>query len=353
MSAGVERAMRAALIGALLCSAACAAGRGQPDWIDGSAAAYPKAQYLVGIGEGDHLDAARDRARAEIARIFEVRIEDSVVDRSEMVAVMEAARRWSSIVERMAVETRTTTEVALEGVEIAETWEDPVTRRVYALAVLGKQRAQRRLLEQAKRRTEEILGFREAAKRANGALARVRAHVSAARASRERDRLLAHARVVGPVHSTLLEAPVLEVQTEVFELQVLEQLARVEFAVCARGAGTSGDGDLPGLREALTARLTRMGFRAADAASALAALQINCRLALQPIERGQPGWAHYGWEGACDVADTSGAVLSAADSGSESHPVDTTARAKARARAEQILAEAVERELQRYLYGEE
>ena len=349
MSAGVERAMRAALIGALLCSAACATGRGQPDWIDGSASAYPKAQYLIGIGEGGDLDAARDRARAEIARVFEVRIEDTVVDRSELVVLTEGARRRSSIVERIAAETRTTTEAALEGVEIAETWEDPGTQRVYALAVLDKRRAQRRLLEQVRQRTEEISRFREAAEGADGALARIRAQVSAARASREVDRLLAQARVVGPVDWVIGE----EVLTATLELLVVLELARAEFAVRARGPGTAGDGDLPGLRQALTARLTRMGFRAADAASALAALQVDCRLALQPIERGQPSWAHYRWEGACDLADASGVVLSAADSGSESHPVDATARAKARVWAEQILAEAVERELQRYLYGEE
>jgi hypothetical protein len=114
--------------------------------------------------------------------------------------------------------------------------------------------------------------------------------------------------------------------------------------------GTSGDGDLPGLRDALAARLTRMGFQAADPASALAALQIGCRLALQRVERGGSAWSHYRWEGACDVADASGVTISTADAGSESHPVDATARAKARARGEQILAEAVERELQRYLY---
>lgn len=354
MNGGVGRAMRGALIGALLWSAACAAGRGQPDWINGSAASYPRARYLIGVGEGEDLDAARDRARAEIARTFEVRIEDAVVDHSEEVAVMEGARRASSIVERIAVETRTSTEAALEGVEIAETWQDPATQRVYALAVLDARRAYQRMLEQAKQRTEEILGFREAAENAAGALARIRAHVNAARASRERDRLLAHARVVGPVDSTVLDrTAVLEVQTGVFELLVLGELARVDFAVRARGAGASGDGELPSLREALAARLTRMGFRAADPASALTALQVDCRLALLRIERGGAGWLHYRWEGACDVADASGVVLSAAHAGSESHPVDATARTKARARAERVLAEAVERDLQRYLYGEQ
>jgi hypothetical protein len=354
MSGGAGRALCGALVGALLCSAACAGGRGRPDWIDGSAASYPRERYLVGVGEAENLDAARDRARAEIARIFEVRIEDSIVDRSEAMALVEEARRASSVVEHIAVETRTSTEAALEGVDIAETWSDRESRRVYALAVLDKQWARRRLLEQARQRTEEMSAFREAAETAHGALARVRALLGAARASRERDRLLAHAAVVGSVAPTALDAAdALPMQTEVFELLVFLELARVDFSVRARGKGSSGDTDLPGLRGALSARLARMGLRAADPAAAWAALQVDCRLELLRIERGGAGWRHYRWEGACEVADASGAVLSVADIGSESHPVGATALAKAKARAEQVLAEAVERELQRYLYGEE
>ena len=350
MSGGVGRAVRALLITALLWSAACATGRGQPDWIDGSAAAYPKDRYLIGVGEGADLDAAGDRARAEIARIFEVRIEDAVLDRSETVTVTENARRRSSIVERIAVETRTTTQAALEGVEIAEIWKDTTAQRVYALAVLDARRAHRRLLERAAEREAEVAGLLESAEAARGVLTEARARVGAARGSRERDALLARARVVGPVDPATLErGPA----TAALERALAAALARTDFAVRARETDASGGGELPGLRDALAARLARMGFRAADAGSPLAELQVDCRLALLRIERGGAGWLHYRWEGACDVADASGVVLSAAHAGSESHPVDGTARTKARARAERVLAEAVERELQRYLYGEE
>jgi hypothetical protein len=350
MSGGVGRALCGALVGALLWSAACAGGRGRPDWIDGSAAAYPRERYLIGVGEGESLDAARDRARAEIARIFDVHIEDAVVDRSEEVAVMEGARRRSSIVERIAVETRTSTRAELEGVEIAETWQDSASQRVYALAVLDARRAHRRLLEQAAARDADVVDLVADAEGAGGALGEVRARVAAARASRERDALLVRARVVGPVDRATLEgAP----GTAALERGLEAALARTGFELRARETGAPGAGDLPGLRDALAARLTRMGFRAADPALAPAALRVHCRLALQRVERGGAGWWHYRWEGACDVADASGVAISAADAGSESHPVDATALAKARARAEQALAEAVERELQRYLYGEE
>jgi hypothetical protein len=347
---GVGRRLCGALIGVLLWSAACAGGRGQPDWLDGSAEAFPRERYLIGVGEGDDLDAARDRARAEIARIFEVRIEDAVVDRSEEVAVLEGAHRRSSIVERIAVETRTSTRAELEGVEIAETWRDSASRRVYALAVLDARRAHRRLLEQAAELEADVADLLADAERARGALREARARVAAARASRERDALLVRARVVGPVDRAILARPP---GSAALERGLEAALARMGFELSARETGASGGGDLPGLRDALAARLTRMGFRAAEPAFALASLHIDCRLALLRIERGGAGWWHYGWEGACQLTDASGAVLSVAETGSESHPVDATARAKTGARGEQSLAEAVERELQRYLYGEE
>ena len=51
---------------------ACAVGA-RPDWLDGRHPEYPRERYLVGVGDAEALDGARDRARAEIARVFEVR----------------------------------------------------------------------------------------------------------------------------------------------------------------------------------------------------------------------------------------------------------------------------------------
>ena len=77
----MKRAMRLAWIG-LLFLAACAPPL--PDWAGGVSEDYPAELYLLGVGAGPDRTMAEDRARAAIAKVFEVRIvsEDTSVESS-------------------------------------------------------------------------------------------------------------------------------------------------------------------------------------------------------------------------------------------------------------------------------
>src|SRR4051794_37572131 len=55
-------------------------GESKPDWIDGSSATYPPAQYLVGIGQAESRAAAEDRAYAAVARIFKAEVSAQAKD---------------------------------------------------------------------------------------------------------------------------------------------------------------------------------------------------------------------------------------------------------------------------------
>ena len=188
--------------GAVQCAAAwvglallaCAA-RG-PEWLDGSADAYPPERYLIGVGSGPGVDAARDRARAEIARSLEVHIEDEVLDRTESRSDPEGRGAGRSVIERVAIETRTTTEAELEGVRIAEIWTDPRTQQAWALAVLDRESTARALLHEMAERDAEVEAHLAAARAEVESLARVRELVRAVRASQARDGLATRARVV-------------------------------------------------------------------------------------------------------------------------------------------------------------
>ena len=63
----------AGLIVLLLLLAGCASGR--PDWTEsGKSNEYPASRYLTGIGTAADLGTAKDRARANLAKIFSVKI---------------------------------------------------------------------------------------------------------------------------------------------------------------------------------------------------------------------------------------------------------------------------------------
>ncbi|MDX1455590.1 MAG: LPP20 family lipoprotein [Gammaproteobacteria bacterium] len=127
--------------------AACAGGDTRPaapDWLDGSAADYPASSYLTGIGSGDTRDAARDRARADLAKTFRVKIDESASD----VRNFSRGADGDSYSQEINRELNVQTEQVLEGVTVPEVWQDPATRQFHALAVLERARASLRLRQE-------------------------------------------------------------------------------------------------------------------------------------------------------------------------------------------------------------
>ena len=127
---------RTALIALLLLSA-CATRPSQPDWVDGASGQYPAAQYLIGRGQAASLEEAKDRARADLAKIFEV----SVVVDTEDVQAFKAGGKEGGAGEyatqaRRRIATRA--EQIVQGIQIAELWQDPKTRAQHALATLPR-----------------------------------------------------------------------------------------------------------------------------------------------------------------------------------------------------------------------
>ena len=62
---------------AMLAIAAALAGcasQPTPDWVAGDAREYPAHAYLVGRGQGPSGEEARDRARADLAKIFDAEV---------------------------------------------------------------------------------------------------------------------------------------------------------------------------------------------------------------------------------------------------------------------------------------
>jgi len=107
----------------------------RPGWILGQDAKYPSSGYLLGRGQGDNLAIAKDRARADLAKNFSVNVSERLKDISAYTQGATAPAKNSLDVSR-SLSTRT--DEMLLGVEIGETWQDPVTQEYYALAVLSR-----------------------------------------------------------------------------------------------------------------------------------------------------------------------------------------------------------------------
>lgn len=113
----------------LLLPALCRAEE-RPDWLSGVSAAYPKAAYIIGVGEGYSQEKAADKARTEIAKAFGV-----VLTAKSEVSAREGSDGTSS--QSVSDEVRSSTAKFLDGVEVVSYWRDEEGAH-HALAVLDR-----------------------------------------------------------------------------------------------------------------------------------------------------------------------------------------------------------------------
>jgi hypothetical protein len=124
---------------------ACASKPITPDWINGNSAKYNNAQYLIGRGQASTQEEAKDRARADVAKVFQV----AVVASSEDVQSSKTDSTGPSQYEEQATRhISTRTDQIIRGIQVAEIWQDPTTKSYYALAVLPRLQAAASLRQQ-------------------------------------------------------------------------------------------------------------------------------------------------------------------------------------------------------------
>ncbi|MDP2762239.1 MAG: LPP20 family lipoprotein [Sideroxyarcus sp.] len=122
-----------ALIPAFLCG--CASQPTVPDWVAGDSAQYRNAQYLVGRGHAATQEEAKDRARADIAKVFQVAVVVSSEDIQRSKSVSSGAAQYE---EQASRHISTRTDTIISGIQIAELWHDRVNASYHVLAVLPR-----------------------------------------------------------------------------------------------------------------------------------------------------------------------------------------------------------------------
>ena len=131
----------------LLClfAAACAStpggDGGRPDWIDGQSKKYPPALYLSGQGSALTLQDAKDRARSELAKQFEVAVRERSQQSQTFSSQQAGGETMQSLDQKISRQLLTYTSRSLQGVQIAEQWRDEANDEHHALAVLSRGRA--------------------------------------------------------------------------------------------------------------------------------------------------------------------------------------------------------------------
>ena len=113
----------------------CASKPIQPDWIAGDSAKYTNTQYLIGRGQASTIADAEDRARADLAKVFQVAV---AVDSEDVQHFNSAPGVAGGYVGESSRRITTRTDQIVSGIQIAEIWQDPLGKTQYALAVLPR-----------------------------------------------------------------------------------------------------------------------------------------------------------------------------------------------------------------------
>ncbi len=176
-----------------------AAGDARPDWLDGPVLLYPSSRYVSGVGEGDDRTTAEDRARAKVAEVFQT---DISATSSSSLTETAASRNGgpAQVGQRQAAtqDVEASTRRTLTGVEIAEVWQSPQTRRFHALAVLDRRRAREALLSRLASIDALAAPQLSRLETASTRLGRAAAAGRLAALARDREPLLDDLRVVAP-----------------------------------------------------------------------------------------------------------------------------------------------------------
>jgi hypothetical protein len=189
------------LLAILALAGAPARAAGLPDWVSGSAADYPKAAFLSGVGEGPTQEKAADKARAEIAKTFSLEIQS--VSQSSAREVTDGVK--TSFSQDVSEDVRAVTAKVIEGVEIAKYARDEEGVH-YALAVLDRGHSLSVFRDRLAADDKEFVELSGRLAGLQGKFARVKIALKLVGLGKARRRLNADYRLLNP-SGTGIEAP--------------------------------------------------------------------------------------------------------------------------------------------------
>ena len=324
------------------------AGSKAPDWINGISKKYPVDAYIIGIGIGDTVDGARSAARAEIAKVFKSRVAQAAQDISKEKTVQEGKKSKTSSYSETSLQTNTSTDEVLEGVEISETWFNEKSKVHYGLAVLNKQKTRVALAHALSNAEEATQALMSAAKQSASVIDKILSLNKALLELNKKDLIAAKMRVVSP--GSGMDLPSGGASRGEIQKQLEESKSKLVFKVDA-GEDTNN------LKEAVSAAISKQGFRTIETSLEAGAtlIMVNCKIEASPLDRGNPQWKFYNWSATANLVETTNdkTFSNIAKQGQASHTTEDGAKSKAITESKKELARAVEESISQNILGVE
>jgi hypothetical protein len=269
-----------------LALAACASGGAKPSsggpkpaWVEGESPRFPRSRFIVGVGSADDENAAAERARGEIARVFNADVTATTGTEESETSLTQDGKTKSTFAQHVSQQVQTVAKKALEGSDVVERWKDPASGRFYALAALPKAEALLAVTEKLHSLDEEASTYKAKLDAAGDRFEKAKAAAKLSALLKARAPLESEHRVLGggPAESSL---------------DAGAARSAAAAALAALNVVVSADGD--GARElttGLVAGLNASGLSAKPSASGGSAdLLAESEVAVAPVAGGDPRW---------------------------------------------------------------
>jgi len=249
----------------------------KPDWVDGKGSEYPASRYLVGRGE--HIDQARarDYARADLAKIFQVAIDEQSIDITKYSSKKIGRDTIEQLESEASRDISARTEQVISGVDIADIWYDSENKAYHVLAALDRIQMTRNLRQEINQQDEVTQQHLTAARQTSSLITQIGAASRAietqiARDSNQRLMKIVDRSGVGVPEKYNFGKLINDRATLLKRLKIKPKASR---------------DDLGGLKRTLAGALASVGFSHKGGADA--DYELDAQVALQPIED-KEGW---------------------------------------------------------------
>lgn len=172
-----------------LLAGGCATKPVQPDWIAGDSTKYKSDQYLIGRGQAATMEEAKDRARADLAKIFQVAVTADSEDVQRYKSDSTVAGGAGKYTDESSRRISTRTEQIISGIQIAEIWQDPVSKNQHVLAILPRLQAASSLRQQISKLDDATQGSIDQSKMNSDLFIKIASASKAVQSQQERDGL--------------------------------------------------------------------------------------------------------------------------------------------------------------------
>ena len=139
----------------LLCFVQGAYSASQPEWINAASEAYPHEHFVTATGSSSQPELAKDRALANLMKVFELKIREDSVTRSDTQVNVKDGEESYTKSRRLQQQISVHTDKIIDGARIAETWYDEEVLTYHALAVVDRKQAGNNIRQEMSRLDDE------------------------------------------------------------------------------------------------------------------------------------------------------------------------------------------------------